>query len=165
MTDERSVRIRTAARDRRKALEHYQDLRRAGKIKRAVVIAELTDESFTVLGQMLEPSEIAQLLFVAVEALQHIDAKRTQPTLEPHEEPLRRGTPTRGTLPPRKITHDADGVMVPPEGENIISCGECSHPRWYVLLNNVDETPARYACAHCGNEVVFHQIMHRGGTA
>jgi len=161
----RPVRLRTAANDKRKALEHYQELRRSGKSKRAVVISEAEDGDVTVLGQMLKPDEIAGLLMVAAQALEHADASRTIAKLEIHQEPISVGEHTRGSLPKRAITLDSEGVMVPPEGENIISCGECHHPRWYVLLNNADETPARYACAHCGNEVVFHRIVHGEGRA
>lgn len=167
MTDNerRPVRFRTAATDKRKALEHYQDLRRSGKSKRAVVISEAENGDVTVLGQMLKPDEIAGLLMVAAQALEHADAGRTIAKLEIHHEPISVGEHSQGTIPKRGITLDAEGIMVPPEGENIISCGQCHHPRWYVLLNNADETPSRYACAHCGNEVVMHRIVHEEGRA
>jgi hypothetical protein len=161
----RPVRVRTAATDRRKALGHYQDLRRAGKSKRAVVISEAENGEITVLGQMLKPDEIAGLLLIAAEAVAHIGAEQRKPKLEPHHQVISVGEHSQGTIPKRAITLDADGIMVPPDGENIISCGECHHPRWYVLLNNADETPSRYACAHCGNEVVMHRVVHGEGRA
>jgi len=166
MADERRpVRVRTAASDKRKALEHYQDLRRSGKSKRAVVISEAENGDVTVLGQMLKPEEIAGLLVVAADALAHVGNEQRKPRLEPHHEPISIGEHSQGTIPKRWITLDAEGIMVPPAGENIISCGECHHPRWYVLFNNVDEMPARYACAHCGNEIVMHRIVHSEGRA
>lgn len=165
MSDKRPVRLRTAANDKRKALEHYQDLRRSGKSKRAVVISEAEDGQITVLGQMLKAHEIGRLLLVAAEALEHADAGRTIAKLEIHQEPISIGEISQGTIPKRGITHDAEGIMVPPEGENIVSCGQCHHPRWYVLQNNADEMPSRYACAHCGNEVVIHRITHPEGRA
>lgn len=167
MTDKkpRPVRLRTAATDKRKALEHYQDLRRAGKSKRAVVISEAEGGDITILGQMLKPDEIAGLLVIAAEAVAHIGTEQRKPRMEPHHEPISVGEHSRGTIPKRAITLDAEGIMVPPEGENIISCGQCHHPRWYILFNNADEQPSRYACAHCGNEIVMHRIMHGEGRA
>jgi hypothetical protein len=161
----RHVRLRSAATDKRKALEHYQDLRRSGKSKRAVVISEAEDGAITILGQMLKPDEIAGLLLIAAETVAHIGTEQRKPKLEPHHEVISVGKHSQGTIPKRGITLDAEGIMVPPEGENIISCGECHHPRWYVLFNNADETPSRYACAHCGNEVVVHRIVHGEGRA
>ena len=165
MSDKRPVRLRTAATDRKKALDHYQDLRRSGKSKRAVVISEAEDGSITILGQMLKPEEIAELLMIAADALQYAEAGRTIAKLEVHQMPISVGEHSQGTIPKRGITLDAEGVMVPPEGENIISCGQCHHPRWYICLRNDDETPARWACAHCGNEVVMHRIVHGEGRA
>lgn len=167
MPDEptRPVRLRTAATDRRKALEHYQDLRRSGKSVRAVVISEDKDGAITVLGQMLKPEEIAGLLMIAADALAHVETEQRKPKLEPHHAPISVGEHTQGTIPKRGITLDAEGIMVPPDGENIISCGECHHPRWYILLSNADEAPSRYACAHCGNEIVVHRIVHGEGRA
>jgi hypothetical protein len=167
MSDEpkRPVRLRSAATDKRKALEHYQDLRRSGKSKRAVVISEAEDGAITILGQMLKPSEIAGLLLIAAEAVAHIETEQRKPKLEPHHEVISVGEHSQGTIPKRGITLDAEGIMVPPEGENIISCGQCHHPRWLILFNNADETPSRYACAHCGNEVVVHRIVHDEGRA
>lgn len=167
MTDEpkRQVRLRTAASDRRKALEHYQDLRRAGKSKRAVVISEAENGDVTVLGQMLKPDEVAGLLLIAADGLAHIDAEQRKARLEPHHQVISVGEHSQGTIPKRGITLDGEGIMVPPEGENIVSCGECHHPRWYLLFHNNDESPSRYACAHCGNEVVVHRMVHSEGRA
>jgi hypothetical protein len=167
MSDEpkRQVRFRTAASDKRKALEHYQDLRRSGASKRAVVISEAEDGAITVLGQMLTPDEIAMLLLVAADALALIHTKRTEHKPEPHHQVISVGEHSQGTIPKRGITLDADGVMVPPAGETIISCGLCHHPRWYVLMHLADEQPSRYACGHCGNEVVMHRIAHAEGRA
>lgn len=159
----RHVRLRTAASDKKKALEHYQELRRAGRVKRAVVIAEDHDGQITVLGQMLKPREVSELLLVAAEAVVHIDAKRNEPRFEPHQEPERRGIHNENAPARREITIDAEGMMVPPPGENLISCGECNHPRWYVFNFNDIDMPARFACAHCGNEIKMHRIYHQEG--
>jgi hypothetical protein len=167
MADEpkRPIRVRTAASDRRKALDHYQELRRSGKSKRAVVISEAEDGEVTILGQMLKPDEIAGLLLIAADAIAHIGTEQRKPKLEPHHQVISVDEHSQGTIPKRGITLDAEGIMVPPDGENIISCGQCHHPRWYVLHNNADDMPSRYACAHCGNEVVMHRIVHGEGRA
>jgi hypothetical protein len=54
---------------------------------------------------------------------------------------------------------------VAPKGETIISCGECHHPRFYVLLHEETQQPARWACAHCGNEIKLLRATHEGGHA
>jgi hypothetical protein len=160
-----NVRIRTAATDKRKALDHYQDLRRSGKSVRAVVISEAADGSYTVLGQMLKPHEIAELLLVAAKALEQADSERTILKLEVREEPERRGVHNRSKPREPKITKDPDGVLVPPPGENFVSCGECNHPRWYVLHSDATDQTSRYACAACGNEVENIPIHHAEGRA
>jgi hypothetical protein len=59
------------------------------------------------------------------------------------------------------VTKDVDGTLVPPPGENIISCPHCHHPRYYVLVGNegtpMDGRVARIACAHCGEEVSWNR--------
>lgn len=160
------VRVRTAGNDRRKALAHYHELRRSGRSKRAVVISESEEGEVTVLGQMLGQDGIARLLLVAANAMSQIAGEQLKPRREPHQEPAGVGEPSRGgALPQRGITLDAEGIMVPPAGETIISCGQCRHPRWYVLFTTADERPSRYACAHCGNEVVVRRIDHAEGRA
>jgi len=146
------VYLKTAAMKNR-ALKQYDDLKRSGAVRKAIVVAELNDGSFQVLGQMLKPFEMAPLLVVAAEALAQADAERMIVRLEVHEEPAIRGK--RNEQPPRRpeIIHKSDGSMDPPRGENFISCGECNHPRWYVLHYDVMDSLSRYACAHCGNEV------------
>jgi hypothetical protein len=161
---ERPVRFRTAAHDKRKALEHYQDLRRAGKSKRAVVISEGEDGTVTVLGQMLKPHEIGQLLLIAADALSHAEEGRTIAKLESHQEPHRRGERVGRARKP-EVTYAPDGTLIPPEGENLISCGECNHPRWYIFHRNETDDLARYSCAHCGNEVKAIPIFHAEGRA
>jgi hypothetical protein len=158
-----TVRFRTAA-DKKKALTQYEELRRSGRIVRAVVIAEMNDQSFQVLGQSMSPQEIGNALMVAAAALEHHRDAARQHRLEPHQEPDSIGPVTQSKPVKREITLSPSGVMIPPEGENIISCGECHHPRWYVLHHNKDDTPARYACASCGNEVKFIRMFHRPGA-
>lgn len=160
----RAVRFRTAS-DKKKALAQYDELRRSGRVARAVVIAELKDEGYQVLGQGMDPDQIAQSLMVAAEALAQVDKARQAPRPEPHQEPERRGERTGIARAAKEITLNADGVMVPPPGENFVSCGECDHPRWYVLHANADDVPARFACAHCGNEVKMLRVRHEAGRA
>ena len=160
----RPIRFRTAS-DKKKALAQYDELRRSGRVARAVVIAELHDESYQVLGQGMSPDQIAQCLVVAAEALAHVDQTRQTPHPEPHQEPEKRGERTGIKRASKEITFDAEGVMVPPPGENFVSCGECNHPRWYVLHTNADDVPARFACAHCGNEVKLLRVRHEAGRA
>ena len=170
MTDkDRHVRIRTAATDKRKALEHYQDLRRAGKVARAVVIAEDDQGQITILGQMLKPLEIGQLLLIAADALDQAEnqtaVKRNETKFQPHIEPALRGIHNQSKPRPKEITTDAEGMLVPPPGENLISCGECNHPQWFVLHHNAYDRQSRIACAHCGNEVKSVIAHHPEGRA
>jgi hypothetical protein len=157
-------RLQTAL-DRAKAMKQYETLRRSGMVSKAVVIAELKDGSFHILGQNLTPAEIAPLLMVGADALVHADADRRIVKLVAYQEPEQRGEPNRAKPRPRTITQDADGVLVPPPGENFISCGECNHPTWHVLHHNDTDTTSRYACAHCGNEVAEIRITHPPGRA
>jgi hypothetical protein len=145
-------RIQTAA-NKAKALKQYEALRRANVVQRAVVIAELKDGSFHILGQELTPTEIAPLLLVASDALVQADANRKIVRLVAHVEPERRGVHNEQAPRRREIKTAADGTLIPPKGENFISCGECSHPTWYVLHYDEHDTQSRIACAHCGNEV------------
>jgi hypothetical protein len=161
----RRVRLRTASTDKKKALDHYQTLRRSGRVKDAVVIAEDHDGSITVLGQMLTPDQVGQLLLIAAHSLVAIDKARHLPKLEPHQEPERRGEHNGSKPRAKEIVTDADGILQPPPGENIISCGECNHPRWHVLHYTATDQHSRIACAHCGNEVKNIEIFHAEGHA
>ena len=161
---ERGARFQTAV-DRTKAMRQYETLRRAGVVTRAVVIAELKDGSFHVLGQNLTPEEIAPLLMVGADALQHAEANRRLVKLVAHQEPERRGEHNQQKPRPRTIKTAPDGTLIPPPGENFISCGECNHPTWFVLHRDADDTTSRYACSHCKNEVAEIRVAHRGGTA
>ena len=158
-----NARIQTAL-DRAKALKQYETLRRSNMVTKAVVIAELKDGSYHVLGQNLTPEEIAPLLVVGSEALVQADANRRLVKLVVHQELEKRGEHNRSKPRQRQIKN-ADGVLVPPPGENFISCGECNHPTWHVLHHNDTDTTSRYACAHCGNEVVHTPITHAEGHA
>jgi hypothetical protein len=153
------VRLRTAHADKKRALDHYQELRRAGKVKRAVVIAEGEDGNLTVLGQMLKPEEIGELLLMAAQGLEHVMQQRQ----EPRREALVPYISAKGVAGParkvQEITTAADGTLVPPPGEHIIGCGECKHSRFYVLLDEQDQ-PARFSCAHCGNEIKQIRVFH-----
>lgn len=158
-------RLRTAATDKRKALDHYQELRRSGKSKRAVVISEDEAGDITVLGQMLKPEDIAELLMIAGHGLTQVLDRQA----EPRREPLRPYISDKGKAGPaiktQEITTAPDGTLVAPPGEHIIGCGECKHSRFYVCLTVEDDQPARLSCAHCGNEIVQRRIYHAEGTA
>jgi hypothetical protein len=159
-----NVRLRTAL-EKKKSLTQYEELRRSGRIIRAVVIVEMNDGSYQVLGQGMSTGEIAQSLAVAGSALDYAAQQGRQARLEPHQEPETRGVHNGSKPRKREITLSPSGMMTPPPGENIISCSECAHPRWYVLHHTADDTPARYACAACGNEIVSIQLFHREGRA
>lgn len=148
-----------------KALTQYQELRRTKGVRKGIIVAELADGSYQVLGQGAKPDELPGLLLVAADALGHVEAQRTAITPEPHQEPVRRGEHNRAKPLPKAITRADDGTLVPPPGENFVSCGECHHPRWYVLHHDDGATPARIACAHCGNEVVSIRLDHAEGHA
>ena len=157
-------RIQTA-KNKTKALRQYEALKRSGIVTKAVVIAELKGGDFHVLGQDLTPEEMAPLLVVAAEALTQADAGRKVVKLVAHVEPGKRGEHNRQAPRAKEITTAPDGSLVPPKGENFISCGECNHPQWFVLHDNATEQLTRYACSHCGNEVKNIMISHAPGTA
>lgn len=158
------VRMRTAqARD--KAIAQLDELRASGQVSKAVVIAEMRDGSLQVLGQELRPHEMAPMLAGAAEGLAAVMEQRDEPRLEPRQQPLSTGPTVGLTVQQRGITLDAQGVMQPPAGETIISCGECRHPRWYATVRVPQDEPGRLACAACGNELIWHRIDHAGGRA
>lgn len=157
-------RLQTAL-DRAKALKQYETLRRSNMVVQAVVIAELKDGNYHVLGQNLTPEQIAPMLVVAAEALEAAEQNRKLVKLVAHQEPAKRGEWNRSKPRAKQIKAAADGTLVPPPGENFISCGECSHPMWFVLHHTNNDTQSRVACAHCGNEVVNIRIDHREGSA
>ena len=66
----RPVRLRTAT-AKAKALAQYEELRRSGRVKSAVIIAELTDGSWQILGQRMTPGDMTLALVLAADALQH----------------------------------------------------------------------------------------------
>lgn len=160
----RGVRVRTAqARD--KAITQLAELRASGQVRKAVVIAEMRDGTLQVLGQELRPDEMAPMLVDAAGGLAHVMGARDEPRLEPREAPLSTGPTVGLTVQQRGITRDASGILQPPKGETIISCGECKHPRWFATVRLADDSPGRLACAACGNELIWHRIDHAGGRA
>ena len=68
------VRLQTAS-DPAEAFRRYDELRRSKLVKRALIVAELKSGSFWVLGQMANPNSMAQLCFVATEALGGLPAE------------------------------------------------------------------------------------------
>lgn len=161
---ERQSRLRTAA-DAAKALRQYQELKNSGRVAKAIIIAELKDGNYQVLGQMLTPEEMVPLLVVAADAVAQADAGRRIVRMEARIEPKKRGERVGITTRQRGITTGQDGTLVPPAGEDFISCGECHHPHFFVLYHNDHNTMSRFACSHCGNEVILHRITHGFGTA
>jgi len=159
-----NARLRTAV-DKRKAMKQYETLRRANVVEMAVVIARLKDGSYHVLGQELTPYEMAPLLVVAAEALAAAEADRKIVKLVAHVEPEKRGIHNRSKPRAKQIRTAPDGTLIPPPGQHFISCGECDHPQWFVLLRDDDDRVSGHACSHCGNEIHVIQITHPGGTA
>jgi hypothetical protein len=145
-------RFQTAA-EKTKALRQYETLKRSGMVVKAVVIAELKGGDFHVLGQNLTPMEMAPLLLVASEALSQAEAQRRVVKLVARVEPERRGEHNKAPSRAKRIRKAPDGVLIPPKGENFVSCGECSHPQWHILHDDATDTTTGYACSHCGNEV------------
>jgi hypothetical protein len=163
--DGRPVRIRTAQTDKKKALDQYQDLRRAGRTESAVVVCDMKDGSLQILGQGKSLQDIAVSLVTALRAIEPQLDRQNEVRPEAREEPVNRGEVVGITTPTRAITTAPDGTFQPPPGENFISCGECAHPRWYVLNHNDQDIPARFACAACGNEIILHRVFHGEGNA
>lgn len=166
MTDKpgRPVRLRATS-DKKKALAAYDEMRRGGRVARALVIVESHSGHIDVLGQGLKMEDIAELLLVSMQTVAHLDEQRKELRPEPHQAPISVGAKAGPARKEREITTAPDGTMQPPPGETIISCGECQHPRWYVLLREADNNPARFACAHCGNEVKQIPVFHAEGRA
>jgi hypothetical protein len=158
------TRLRTL-RDRERSFALFDELRRSGRIAKSVIIAEMQDGSVQVLGMSMTARQIAPLLVIAADALTQADEHRKILRLESHEEPAERGEHNQAAPREREITTDADGILAPPPGENFASCGECGHPRWYVLGRNGSEAIARLACGHCGNEVKMLRVDHAEGHA
>lgn len=148
--------------DRSKAMKQYETLKRSNMVTKAVVLAELKDGSFHVLGQNLTPEEIAPMLMVGAEALAHAEDNRRLVKLVAHQEPVRRGIHNQAKPRRKEITTGPDGVLIPPPGENFVSCGECSHPTWFVLHDDSTDAQSRLACSHCGNEVVAVRTHQEG---
>lgn len=169
MTKEKRVRFRTAE-AWPKALTHYEELRAGGKLKQALVIAEDHTGHITVMAQGMRPHQAQALVLLGAQAIVASLEDHNAPRPETHQEPLSHGPKVGITTPEaqRGITKNAEGVLVPPPGETIISCGECFHPRWIVTMPAVDDgtaVPCRLACAACGNEMIFHRIHHAEGQA
>lgn len=154
------VRVRTAS-DKKKALIQYEELRDAGGIESAIVIVEKKDGNITALGQGMRPFRLGQILLYVAQALRNLMDQNNKIAAEPLSRDLDLGAMTTGdTMKVRGITKTPDGGFLPPAGENFISCGVCRHPRWHITLRDSDQNPARFACAHCGNEIVLH-LMSR----
>lgn len=146
------ARLRTAM-DHNKALAQYEDMRARGKVRKAVVIVERDDGDVEILGNALTPMAMGGLLYIAADALTHADGARKVLRLVAHQEPAKRGVHNHGAPGTKEITKAADGTLIPPKGENFVSCGECAHPTWFVLHHDADDSQSRMACAHCGNEL------------
>lgn len=168
MSDEEAappfVRIRTAE-QRKKALAQLAELRANGQVESALVIVQRKDGDIEVLGQEMRPYEVPRLLYAATMAIQDAEGGRVAAKLEPHVMPLSwlgLAGPARKT---KEVITSADGTLVPPPGEHFISCGECRHPRFYVLFDEKNDSPRRFSCAHCGNEIKMIQVHHGEGRA
>lgn len=153
------VRLRTAT-ERRKALAQLQELRSQGKVGKALVIIERTDGDYEVLGQECTSVDLARMLAAAAVTARQVEDGRTALRPEAHEMPLGwGGIANEGDRIRPKVTRDASGTMIPPSGENFISCAHCHHPRYFVLMGDADTPMAdlvkRLACGHCGEEVSF----------
>jgi hypothetical protein len=147
-----NARLRTA-KDRHKALTQYEEMRARGGVASAIVIVQRKDGDIEVLAQQMTPMEMGPLLYGAAEALAQAEGQRRIVRLVAHQEPVKRGEHNQQPRRKMEIVADAEGNLIPPKGENFISCGECSHPTWFVLHYDVTDTQSRMACAHCGNEV------------
>jgi hypothetical protein len=71
MSRQPAGRLRTAM-DPHKAFQQYDELKRSGRLKRALIIAEKHDGSFSIYGQMTDPAGCAQLCMVAADALAQV---------------------------------------------------------------------------------------------
>jgi hypothetical protein len=152
MSDERRVRLRTSS-DAAKSLAQYEEMRNSDDIAQAMIIAEKHDGTWVIVGQGMSPAAMGIALMTAAQAVEQATLQGREVRLTPHVEPERRGVRSGEKALPRLITKNKDGVLVPPAGENFVSCGECHHPHWFMLHRNDDDSIARFACTHCGNEL------------
>lgn len=141
------------ARDPAKALAQYDDLRVRGRLNSAVILCDMKDGSFEVLSQGMKAPQIGRALMQASAMLMHADADVNALRLEPQDEPISIGGHSGQHPQPPTILLDAEGNLKPPIGTEFISCGECHHPRFYILIESDGGALARLACASCGNEI------------
>jgi hypothetical protein len=161
-----TARVRTAA-DKKKALGIYDQMRREGKVARSLVVVERHNGHLDLLGQGLRLNEMADLIMASAQAVASAAEQQNAPRREAAAEPAEHGPVVGLTTPEhqRGMTTDAEGLLVPPAGETLISCSLCSHPRFHVTIVEADQLPGRVACAHCGNEIIFHRMHHPEGRA
>lgn len=86
------VRVRSVTSSKANALAAYDELRRSGRVDRAMVIAALKDGTLQVLGQGMSMDEMAQAMMEAAGGLSEV-AERTTPE-------QRAGAPGREPPPP-----------------------------------------------------------------
>lgn len=160
------VRFRSSG-DSEKQAARSQELITSSDVLETIVIAKKTDGNYEFLTQGMSLDGICKMLMLAAETVSNIQEGNNSLTFEAHHQPENVGAISGPPLRKKCIRVDEDGTLVPPSGENIISCGECQHPRWYITLHNNSQSPARFACAHCGNEVAIIPIHshHTPGRA
>lgn len=168
MTDKPLVRLQASS-DRAKAKRQRAELMQSGTVESYVTIAKLKDGGYHAVSQGLSPDAIADALLAVTMALEHHLTEETTVKLRPkgigETMNLGEGDYAGPARKDREVTTDAAGVLVPPEGENFIRCGECDTPGWFITHRNVDDAAARYVCSKCGNEVKMIRVTHREGTA
>lgn len=167
MTDKPPLVRLQASSDRAKAKRQRAELMQSGTVESHVTIAALKDGGYHAVSQGMSPDAIADALLAVTQALAHHLAEETAVKLRPVGQTLNPGEgdyagPARKV---REVATDAAGVLVPPDGENFIRCGECENPGWFITHRNIDDAPTRYVCSKCGNEVKMIRVTHREGTA
>jgi hypothetical protein len=111
--EERRVRLRLSS-DRRKALQQYDDLRRTGRLDSAVILCDMKDGSFQVLGQGMDLAQIAQSLVIAAQTIANAEQMRQQPPAQPTPPEPQRST---RNPPPGAPMHSIAGSWASLEAE------------------------------------------------
>jgi len=86
----RTIQIRVAD-ERKLALAQYQDLRRQGRVETAVVLCEMKDGSFQILGQGQDLEQVGRTLVTAMQAVNEgIERVRSGAARMPGSPPIER---------------------------------------------------------------------------
>jgi ribosomal protein S27AE len=153
-----------ASSDPAKQKRQRQELFNSGSVATHVILAQLKDGGFHIVSMGMKPEDIGLALVAAAEGLVHHRGQESAIRLRAQGigETMNPGTgsyagPARKQ---REVGTDAAGNLKPPPGESFIRCGECENPGFFIANHEADDTPARFVCAKCGNEIKLLRVTH-----